>query len=147
MAIGLRMQWYELELFGILATYANHFYWLYKLYPDGFAGRPFPQFWASVIILLLYWLVFRVSYVARRIASPRQESVSTGAALLNTIALLGVMKFQSTRPELAFYALLALGAAEFAFGQISPSRRAPRRVQTAHRYRHDPYLCGCAVQI
>jgi hypothetical protein len=122
-AIGLRMQWYELELFGILATYANHFYWLYKLYPDGFAGRPFPQFWASVITLLLYWLVFRVSYVARRISSQRQESVSTGAALLNTIALLGVMKFQSTRPELAFYALLALGAAEFVFGQISPSRR------------------------
>ena len=122
-AIGLRMQWYELELFGILATYTNHFYWLYKLYPDGFAGRPFPQFWPSVIILLLYWLVFRVSYVARRISSQRQESVSTGAALLNTIALLGVMKFQSTRPELAFYALLALGAAEFVFGQISPSRR------------------------
>ena len=122
-AIGLRMQWYELELFGILASYANHFYWLYKLYPDGFAGRPFPQFWASVIILLLYWLVFRVSYVARRISSQRQESVSTGSALLNTIALLGVMKFQSTRPELAFYALLALGAAEFVFGQISPSRR------------------------
>ena len=122
-AIGLRMQWYELELFGILATYANHFYWLYKLYPDGFAGRSFPQFWASVIILLLYWLVFRVSYVARGISSQRQESVSTSAALLNTIALLGVMRFQSTRPELAFYALLALGAAEFVFGQISPSRR------------------------
>lgn len=122
-AIGLRMAWYELELFGILATYANHFYWLYKLYPDGFAGRPFPQFWPSVIILLLYWLVFRISYVARRIASPRQESISTGAALLNTIALLGVLKFQSTRPELAFYALLALGAAEFVFGQIPPSRR------------------------
>jgi hypothetical protein len=122
-AIGLRMQWYELELFGILASYANHFYWLYKLYPEGFAGRPFPQFWPSVIILLLYWLVFRISYVTRRIASPRQESVSSGAALLNTIALLAVMKFQSTRPELAFYALLALGAAEFAFGQLSPSRR------------------------
>ena len=122
-AIGLRMAWYELELFGILATYANHFYWLYKLYPDGFAGRPFPQFWPSVTILLLYWLVFRISYVARRIGSPRQESVSTAAALLNTIALLSVMKFQSTRPELAFYALLALGAAEFVFGQIPPSRR------------------------
>lgn len=122
-AIGLRMRWYELELFGILASYANHFYWLYKLYPDGFAGRPFPQFWPSVIILVLYWAVFRVSYVLRRIASPRQETVSTAAALLNTIALLAVMKFQSTRPELAFYALLALGAVEFCFGQIPPTRR------------------------
>jgi uncharacterized membrane protein len=122
-AIGLRMQWYELEVFGIVASYANHFYWLYKLYPDGFSGRPFPQFWPSVIILLLYWLVFRVSYVFRRVASPRQESVSTAAAMINTIALLGVMKFQSTRPELAFYALLALGAAEFFFGQIPHSRR------------------------
>jgi hypothetical protein len=122
-AIGLRMGWYELELFGIGATYANHFYWLYKLYPEGFAGRPFPEFWPSVTILLLYWLVFRISYVIRKVASPRQESVSTGAALLNTISLLGVMKFQSTRPELAFYALLVLGAVEFVFGQIPPSRR------------------------
>lgn len=122
-AIGLRMAWYELELFGIVATYANHFYWLYKLYPDGFAGRAFPQFWPSVTILLLYWLIFRISYVIRKVASPRQESVSTAAALLNTIALGAVMKFQSTRPELAFWALLALGAAEFMFGQIPPSRR------------------------
>jgi hypothetical protein len=122
-ALALRMAWYELELFGILATYANHFYWLYKLYPDGFAGRPFPQFWPSIIILLLYWLAFRISYVARRIAGPQQETISTAAALLNTISLLAVMKFQSTHPELAFYALLALGAAEFIFGQVAAGRR------------------------
>lgn len=30
---------------GRVALYANHFYWLYKLYPDGIAGRLFPQFW------------------------------------------------------------------------------------------------------
>ena len=124
-AIALRMGWYELELLGILASYANHFYWLYKLYPDGFTGRPFPQFWPSVIILALYWTIFRVSYVARRIANTHQETISTTAALLNTIALLAVMKFQSTRPELAFYALLGLGAVEFAFGQV-PSARTRR---------------------
>ena len=122
-ALALRMAWYELELFAILASYANHFYWLYKLYPDGFAGRPFPQFWPSVVILLLYWTVFRASYVARRIANPRQETISTAAALLNTISLLAVLKFQSTHPELAFYALLGLGAAEFSFGQAPPGRR------------------------
>jgi hypothetical protein len=53
-AIGLRMQWFELEVFGILASYGNHFYWLYKLYPDGVAGHMFPEFWPSTIILVLY---------------------------------------------------------------------------------------------
>lgn len=121
--IGLRMNWYELEVFGILVSYANHFYWLYKLYPDGFAGHPFPQFWTSVIILLLYWAVFRVSYIVRTIRSPHDETISSLAALFNTMSLLAVMKFQSTRPELAFYALLALGAVEFFCGQLQPCRR------------------------
>ena len=121
--IALRMGWYELEVFGILASYANHFYWLYKLYPDGAAGHTFPQFLPSTIILVLYWLTFRVSYLARSIRSPRDEQISTVAALINTVLLLAVMKFQSMHPELAFYALLALGALEFLFGQLPATRR------------------------
>ena len=121
--IALRMSWFELEAFGILSSYANHLYWLYRLYPDGMAGRPFPQFWPSAIILALYWIVFRVSYVARRIESTYQESVSTLAALANTMLLLVAMKFQSTHPEWAFYALLVLGALEFIFGQLPVTRR------------------------
>jgi len=122
-AIVLRKGWFELEIFGILASYANHFYWLYKLYPDGVAGHSFQQFWPSAILLVLYWGVFRVSYIARRIRTPRDETMSTIAALLNSVLLLAVMKFQSTRPELAFYALLALGAMEFFFGQLPITRR------------------------
>lgn len=72
-AIALRMGWFELEACGIVATYANHFYWLYKLYPEGFAGLSFPEFWASAAILISYWAIFRVSYVARRITNPRNE--------------------------------------------------------------------------
>jgi Predicted membrane protein (DUF2339) len=124
-AIALRMKWYELEVFGILASYANHFYWLYKLYPGGFAGHAFPQFWASAIILLLYWAVFRISFIVRIIRSPRDESISSLAALINIMSLGAVMKFQSTRPELAFYALLALGAVEFFCGQLPPCRHRP----------------------
>jgi hypothetical protein len=122
-AIALRMGWFELEVFGILASYANHFYWLYKLFPDGVAGHAFPQFWPSAIILIFYWAIFRISYVARRIRTSRDETISTIAALLNTMLLLAVMKFQSTRPELAFYALLGLGALEFFFGQLPAARR------------------------
>jgi uncharacterized membrane protein len=121
--ITLRMSWFELEIFGILASYGNHFYWLYKLYPDGTAGRDFPQFWPSAIILVLYWVTFRISYVARKVDSPRQESFSTIAALANTMLLLAVMKFQATHPELAFCALLGIGALEFIFGQLPVTRR------------------------
>ena len=122
-AIALRMSWFELEIFGILASYANHFYWLYKLYPNGTAGHAFPQFWPSAIILVLYWVTFRISYVVRNVDSPRHESISAIAALANTMLLLAVMKFQSTHPELAFYALLGIGALEFIFGQLPVTRR------------------------
>ncbi|MBB5058757.1 hypothetical protein HDF16_003471 [Granulicella aggregans] len=121
--VALRMGWYELEVFGILASFSNHFYWLYRLYPNGVAGHDFPQLLPSSIILVLYWLIFRISYVVRAIPTPRDERISTIAALANTILLLSVMKFQSTRPELAAYALLALGAMEFIFGQLPVTRR------------------------
>jgi hypothetical protein len=86
-------------------------------------GHPFPQFWPSAIILILYWAIFRSSYIARTIRVPRDETISTIAALLNTMLLGVVMKFQSTRPEMAFYGLLAIGAAEFFCGQLPATRR------------------------
>jgi len=121
--ITLRMSWYELEIFGILASFTNHFYWLYKLYPEGVAGHPFPQFWPSAIILVLYWAIFRTSYVARSIRTAHDEMLSSVAALLNPTLLLAVMKFQATHPALAFYALLGLGSLEFSLGELPVMRR------------------------
>jgi hypothetical protein len=116
--IALRMQWFELEIFGILSSYLNHLYWLFKLLGvEGANHRAFPQFAASTSILALYWFVYRFSYVARKIQTPLQEKISAVAALLNTILLLAVMKFQSVHPEYAFYGLLVLGVLELAFGQ------------------------------
>lgn len=121
--ITLRLQWYELEIFGILSSYLNHLFWLYKLLGIHGAGHhAFPEYIASTAILALYWLVFRVSYVSRKIDNPLQENISAVAALLNTILLLAVVKFQSVHPELAFYALLVLGALELGFGQVAKAK-------------------------
>lgn len=123
-SIVLKMDWFELEVFGILSSYLNHLYWLYRLLgPEGAQGHPFPEYHASTAILLFYWLIFRTSYVVRRIRSPFLEHISTAAALLNTLLLLGVMKFQSVRPELAFLALVVIGAMEFSFGQLPITKR------------------------
>jgi hypothetical protein len=122
--IVVKLSWFELEIFAILSSYGNHFYWLYRLLGDGGAqGHPFPQFMASTSLLLFYWAAFRFSYVVRQVQSRMQENFSTIAGLLNTILLLAVMKFQSARPELAFYALLVLGAIEFTIGQLSITKR------------------------
>jgi hypothetical protein len=131
LAIGLvgiviKMEWFELEVFGILSSYLNHLYWLYRLLgPEGAQGHAFPEYHASTAILLFYWLIFRASYVVRKTKSPFLEHISTAAALLNTLLLLGVMKFQSVRPELAFVALLTIGAMEFGLGQLPITK--PRR--------------------
>ncbi len=122
--IVLRMQWFELEVFGILASYLNHYLWLRPIIEPMHGRRhPFPEFAASAGILTLYWLIFRMSYVFRRPSSENQERVSTVAALLNSALLLALFKYQSTHPELAFWALLAIGAIETLLGQLPVTRR------------------------
>jgi len=119
-----RMQWFELEVFGILASYLNHYLWLRPIIEPMHGKRhPFPEFAASAGILALYWLVFRFSYVFRRPERDEQERISTAAALLNTALLLALFKYQSAHPEWAFWALLAIGGLELAFGQLPAARR------------------------
>jgi hypothetical protein len=116
--------WFELEIFGILSSYLNHLYWLYRLLgPNGAAGQSFPEYHASTALLFFYWSAFRISYVVRRIRSATDEHASTAAALLNTLLLLVAMKFQSAHPELAFYAFLIIGAVEFSCGQLPSIRK------------------------
>jgi uncharacterized membrane protein len=128
LALGLvvivgRMQWFELEVFGILAAYGNHWWWLRRIIePMGDHKHAFPEFPVSAGILLFYWAVFRGSYILRR-CNERQEKVSTIAALLNSIGLLGLMKYQSIHPEWAFWALLAIGTVELALALLPITRR------------------------
>jgi hypothetical protein len=125
--IVLKMGWFELEVFGILSSYLNHLYWLYKILgPNGAHGRLFPEYHASVAILFFYWLIFRISYILRGVKTDFEEHVSTVSALLNTLLLLGVMKFQSIQPDLAYVALLLIGALEFIFAQLPITRRRRR---------------------
>ncbi len=125
--IVLKMGWFELEVFGILSSYLNHLYWLYKILgPNGAHGRAFPEYHASLAMLFFYWLTFRISYVLRGVKTDFEEHVSTVSALLNTLLLLGVMKFQSVQPDLAYIALLVIGALEFIFAQLPITRRRRR---------------------
>jgi hypothetical protein len=141
--IVLQRRWYQLEVCGILAGYLNHYYWLRPIIePMRGRHRAFPEFIPSAALLIFYWLVFRVSYVVRRIPAaagpigarpageghsslptfPAEEKTSAVAALLNTFLLLGVMKYQSVHPEWAFRFLLLLGAVEFVLGQLPITR-------------------------
>lgn len=123
-SIVIKMGWFELEVFGILSSYLNHGYWLYRvLGPEGAHGHAFPEYHASTAILLFYWVTYRISYVVRKTKSPREEHFSTVAALLNTLLLLGTMKFQSVHPDLAFWALLIIGAIEFTLAQLPITKR------------------------
>ncbi|HVG90872.1 MAG TPA: hypothetical protein VNB54_05220, partial [Alphaproteobacteria bacterium] len=128
--IVLHYRWFELEIFGILASYLNHFYWLYSIFGFETKRTEFPHHTVSMLLMIAYWAVFRFSYVWRKVSDHEEESVSTIAGLLNPILFLAVMKYQSFHPEWAFYALLGLGAMEFIFGQLPVSRRrvAPFRV-------------------
>ncbi len=119
-----KMQWFELEIFGILASYLNHYLWLRPIIePMNGHRHPFPEFAASAGILTLYWAIFRLSYVFRCPSNDYKERISTAAALLNTVLLLLLFKYQSTHPEWAFWALLAIGGIEALLGQLPVTRR------------------------
>jgi len=123
-SIVLKMGWFELEVFGILSSYLNHLYWLYRLLGiEGAHGRHFEEYRASLALLFFYWLTFRISYIARNIKTDFEEHISTLAALLNVLLLLGVMKFQSVQPELAYLALLVVGALELSLAQLPITKR------------------------
>ena len=128
--IVLRHGWFELEVFGILASYANHFWWLYRVYEQQGQRAMFPYHTASVALVIGYWVIFRTSYLVRRISTQERESVSTFAGLLNPILFLLVMKYQGFHPEWAWKLLLAMGAVEFILGQLplSRARRAPFQI-------------------
>ncbi len=124
--IAVRRRWLEIEVFGILAAYLNHFFWLQPIIaPMGKLHHPFPAFYASTTLLIAYWLVFRASYIVR--APGFDENISTVAALLNTFLLLGVLKYQSVYKWMAFWALLFLGAVEFSLGQLPRLKYRTRR--------------------
>src|SRR6202158_6011083 len=123
-SIVLKMGWFELEVFGILSSYLNHLYWLYRILGiEGAHGRHFEEYHASLALLFFYWLTFRISYIARNIKTDFEEHISTLAALLNVLLLLGVMKFQSVQAELAYLALLVVGAFEFSLAQLPITKR------------------------
>jgi hypothetical protein len=123
-SIVLKMGWFELEVFGILSSYLNHLYWLYRILGiEGAHGRHFEEYHTSLALLFFYWITFRLSYVFRTVKTDFEEHISTLAALLNTLLLLGVMKFQSVQPELAYLALFFVGAFEFGLAQLPFTKR------------------------
>ena len=75
-AIVLKMGWFELEVFGILSSYGNHVYWLYRLLgPNGAEGHAFPDYHASTAILLFYWITYQFRTLSGK-RSRRPKNIS-----------------------------------------------------------------------
>jgi uncharacterized membrane protein len=118
-----RERWFALGLAGLVGVYVNHFLWLHRVLPDGgVPGHPFPQFIPSAALLLAYWLTFRLVYIFRPPSDNTQQLLTTFTAILNTVGLLGLLKYQSAHPEWAFWGLLTLGVAELALSLLAKPR-------------------------
>ena len=113
--------WAWLELGGLIAVYLSHLVWLTKVLPENHAA--FAEFWPSAALILLYWLIFRLAYVLRTPRDQKEENISSLSAVLNSVGVLGLLKFQSVHPEWAFWAEAALGAMEMGLAFRVRSRR------------------------
>jgi hypothetical protein len=121
--VGKR-RWFDLEVLAIVAIFLNHYFWLRPIIePMGAHHHAFPELIPSTLLLLVYWLIFRFSYIFRRINQQQEENISTAAAILNTFFFHGLIKYQSVHPELAFWFLLSVGSVELALGQLPMTRR------------------------
>jgi hypothetical protein len=114
--------WAVLEAVGLVAVYLSHFVWLTRVLPPDHAA--FVEFWPSVVLIVMYWVIFRLAYVLRTPLDDNEENVSTLAAVLNAGGVLGLLKYQAAHPEWAWWALAAMGAIEMA---LSFTLRARRR--------------------
>jgi uncharacterized membrane protein len=122
--IALRRRWFEVELAGMAAAYLNHYLWLRPIIePMHGHIHSFAGYLASSALLYGYWLIFRASYVLRKVDDRRGEQISTIAAILNVALFLWVMGYQSVHPELAFQFLIVIGAVELVLGQLPITRR------------------------
>lgn len=119
--VTTRRHWAILEVGGLAAVYITHFVWLTQVLPPNHAE--FTEFWPSTLLILLYWAIFRGAYVLRTPLSDKEESLSSLAAVLNSAGVLALLKTQSARPELAFWALALLGAAEMLLAFRMRARR------------------------
>ena len=129
--IAAREYWFELGLAGLCGVYINHFLWLLRVLPNGGLngirpGYSFPDLLPSVGLLFLYWLIFRLFYIFR-VPPPgdqqrNNELIASITAILNSIGLLALLKYQSSHPEWAFRVLLVLGTIEFVFAFIARTR-------------------------
>ena len=119
-----REHWAELELAGLVGVYLSHFLWVSRiLHARGGPGQSFPEFFPSAFLILLYWLIFRIAYVHRTPRDEREDLLTSITAVLNSAGVLGLLKYQSAHPEWAFWALLALGAAEMLLALYTRLRR------------------------
>jgi hypothetical protein len=113
--------WAWLELAGLITVYLSHFVWLTQVLPDDHAA--FPEFWPSTILILIYWLIFRLAYVFRTPLDQHEENLSSLSAVFNSIGVLSLLKYQSAHPEWAFWALIALGVLEMVLAFVVRGRR------------------------
>ena len=113
--------WAALEAVGLVAVYGTHFVWLTQVLPQNHAS--FAEFWPSVFLILMYWLIFRLAYVLRTPLDRSEENISSLTAVMNGGGVLALLKYQSAHPEWAWWALAALGAAEMALAFAVRARR------------------------
>jgi len=131
-----------LEIAGSPPPNANHFLWLNRtLDKVGGPGSAFPEYWSSTAVLLLFWAIFRIGLRSAP-GNPQQEAISGISAVLNSVAVLTVMRYQSFHPEWSFRALIGLGIAEMAALLPRPQTATPRSLRRSGHRRKRP-ASGC----
>jgi hypothetical protein len=128
--VAARERWFELGLAGLIGAYLNHFLWLRRVLPGGGQpGHPFPEFFASAGLLILYLL----AHLPAVLCAARAAKPAAGGCLV----VYGDPEFSGT-PVVVEVPVRAsrvgvLGAARAWYGGACAGIRRP--AQRSHRVR------------
>ena len=123
-AVCIRLGWFHLALAGAVATYGCHLAWLYpRLEAAKASGQLFDQLWPSVLLLVLYWLLFLLPNYLTLPQRNVDEQALQITNLVSAAGFLSLMSYQAHDAEWFFLFLLALGTAYISLAGLSHQTR------------------------
>jgi uncharacterized membrane protein len=119
--IAISLRWALFDAGAIAATYINHSLWLSALESHG-TGAVGRDFLLSLALLIVYWSMFRASYIVGGRQSDSENRLAALGAVVNTLGFVIVGAQHPLDRGLEFAALVVLGSADLLFARVVRAR-------------------------
>ncbi len=137
--VAVRMRWHGLLLYGVLASYLTHWFWvepqigMSRLIAVYVADTTLARFWLSTGFLGVYWVAYTAGLLSMDERDPQRRNALLTATLANSVfAMLQLLyRFPSAYEEARYAVFLGGGAAHLLLSIAATARTLPT-LSTVH---------------